>query len=110
MTPDTKYRQTPDTSRLQTPNTRHQQTQELPPQVAVLLYMCQMLVYWMWARGIDPDNAAIPYLTAVSLITFLSFSLFTASGLKFFAVLFGDQGVLFGVHGVWSSLRHFQCP
>ena len=34
-------------------------------QVAVLLYMCQSLVYWMWARGIDPDNAAIPYLTAI---------------------------------------------
>merc|ERR1719350_2755597 len=34
-------------------------------QVAVLLYMCQLLVYWMWSRGIDPDNAAIPYLTAI---------------------------------------------
>ena len=28
--------------------------------------MCQLLVYWMWSRGIDPDNAAIPYLTAVT--------------------------------------------
>ena len=27
--------------------------------------MCQILVYWMWKRGVDPDNAAIPYLTAV---------------------------------------------
>ena len=34
-------------------------------QVAILLYMCQILVYWMWKRGVDPDNAAIPYLTAV---------------------------------------------
>jgi len=34
-------------------------------QVAVLLYMCQILVYWMWKRGVDPDNAAIPYLTAI---------------------------------------------
>ena len=48
--------------------------------MAVLLYMCQSLVYWMWARGIDPDNAAIPYLTAVSVITF---SLSTVSCLEF---------------------------
>merc|ERR1712110_188845 len=34
-------------------------------QVAILLYMCQILVYWMWKRGVDPDNAAIPYLTAI---------------------------------------------
>jgi len=27
--------------------------------------MCQSLVYWMWSRGVDPDNAAIPYLTAI---------------------------------------------
>ena len=31
----------------------------------MLLYLCQVLVYWMWSRGTDPDNAAIPYLTAV---------------------------------------------
>ena len=37
-------------------------------QVAVLLYMCQILVYWMWKRGVDPDNAAIPYLTAVQCL------------------------------------------
>merc|ERR1712110_1305179 len=34
-------------------------------QVAILLYICNVLVYWMWSRGTDPDNAAIPYLTAV---------------------------------------------
>ena len=34
-------------------------------QVAVLLYLCQVLVYSMWSRGTDPDNAAIPYLTAI---------------------------------------------
>ena len=33
--------------------------------VAVLLYLCQVLVYSMWSRGTDPDNAAIPYLTAI---------------------------------------------
>ena len=35
-------------------------------QVAVLLYLCQVLVYSMWSKGTDPDNAAIPYLTAVT--------------------------------------------
>jgi len=34
-------------------------------QVAILLYLCKFLVYWMWKRGTDPDNAAIPYLTAI---------------------------------------------
>jgi len=33
-------------------------------QVAVLLYLCQIIVYCMWSGGTDPDNAAIPYLTA----------------------------------------------
>merc|ERR1712106_657151 len=34
-------------------------------QVSILLCLCRILVYWMWSRGTDPDNAAIPYLTAV---------------------------------------------
>jgi len=34
-------------------------------QVAILLYLCQLVVYWMWSKGTDPDNAAIPYLTAI---------------------------------------------
>merc|ERR1712241_489122 len=34
-------------------------------QVAILLYLCNALVYWMWSRGTDPDNAAIPYHTAI---------------------------------------------
>jgi len=34
-------------------------------QVSFLLYICQLMVYWMWSRGTDPDNAAIPYLTAI---------------------------------------------
>ena len=36
-------------------------------QVSVLLYLSHVLVYLMWSRGTDPDNAAIPFLTAVSL-------------------------------------------
>lgn len=34
-------------------------------QVATLLYFCQLLVAWMWKRGHNPDNSAIPYLTAL---------------------------------------------
>jgi solute carrier family 41 len=34
-------------------------------QVALLLYVCRVTVFWMWSRGTDPDNSAIPYLTAL---------------------------------------------
>ena len=34
-------------------------------QVAILLYMARGLVYALWAWGVDPDNAAVPILTAV---------------------------------------------
>lgn len=34
-------------------------------QVAVLLYVCRVMVFWMWRAGMDPDNSAIPYLTAL---------------------------------------------
>ncbi|GIX69314.1 solute carrier family 41 member 1 [Caerostris extrusa] len=34
-------------------------------QVAVLLYAAHVMVYWMWLKHIDPDNSAIPYLTAL---------------------------------------------
>ncbi|CAK9805211.1 Solute carrier family 41 member 1 [Anthophora quadrimaculata] len=33
-------------------------------QVILLLYITQLMVVWMWRRGIDPDSSAIPYLTA----------------------------------------------
>lgn len=33
--------------------------------MAVLLYMAYILIHWMWKRGIDPDNSAIPYLTSM---------------------------------------------
>ncbi|KAF8767839.1 Solute carrier family 41 member 2 like protein [Argiope bruennichi] len=33
-------------------------------QVAILLYMAHCLVHWLWKWGFDPDDAAIPYLTA----------------------------------------------
>ncbi|CAG0914424.1 unnamed protein product [Notodromas monacha] len=34
-------------------------------QVTLLLYSCHVLVHWMWKKSIDPDNSAIPYLTAL---------------------------------------------
>ncbi|XP_063389758.1 solute carrier family 41 member 2 isoform X3 [Cydia fagiglandana] len=34
-------------------------------QVMVLLYLAYMLIHLMWKRKKDPDNAAIPYLTAL---------------------------------------------
>ncbi|KAF6032305.1 hypothetical protein EB796_009388 [Bugula neritina] len=34
-------------------------------QVMVLLFICNFLVHWMWKMGDDPDNFAIPYLTAL---------------------------------------------
>lgn len=34
-------------------------------QVALLLYIAHVMVHFMWSRAIDPDNSAIPYLTAL---------------------------------------------
>jgi len=34
-------------------------------QVSVLLHICNCMVMTMWKRGTNPDNAAIPYLTAL---------------------------------------------
>lgn len=34
-------------------------------QVAFLLYVAYIMIHWMWKRKIDPDNSAIPYLTAL---------------------------------------------
>lgn len=42
-------------------------------QVFLLLYIAQIMINWMWKNYIDPDNSAIPYLTAIGdlLGTFL---------------------------------------
>lgn len=42
-------------------------------QVMLLLYTAQIMICWMWKSYIDPDNSAIPYLTALGdlLGTFL---------------------------------------
>lgn len=34
-------------------------------QVFLLLYIAQVMIVWMWKLSIDPDNSAIPYLTAI---------------------------------------------
>ena len=34
------------------------------PQVAILLLLANWLVHFLWRRGNNPDNSAIPYLTA----------------------------------------------
>ena len=33
-------------------------------QVSLLLHLASVLVHCMWSRATDPDNSAIPYLTA----------------------------------------------
>ncbi|XP_061687838.1 solute carrier family 41 member 1-like isoform X3 [Syngnathoides biaculeatus] len=34
-------------------------------QVAILLHVANLMVRWLWQRGLDPDNFSIPYLTAL---------------------------------------------
>ena len=34
-------------------------------QVMLLLYIANWMVHYMWKKGDDPDNFAIPYLTAL---------------------------------------------
>ncbi|CAB4056875.1 SLC41A [Lepeophtheirus salmonis] len=34
-------------------------------QIFILLHTAQWLINWMWKRKVDPDNSAIPYLTAL---------------------------------------------
>ncbi|MFH4981107.1 hypothetical protein AB6A40_007816 [Gnathostoma spinigerum] len=38
-------------------------------QVVILLYFCQWLIAFMWTVKVNPDNAAIPYLTALGDLT-----------------------------------------
>ena len=34
-------------------------------QVWILLHTAQWMIHWMWRLKVDPDNSAIPYLTAL---------------------------------------------
>ncbi|CAI5449327.1 unnamed protein product [Caenorhabditis angaria] len=57
-------------------------------QVTILLYVCQFLVRAMWLMRIDPDNSAIPFLTAL-----------------------GDLiGSLLLILCFWSQWRYFNLP
>ncbi|XP_037579096.1 solute carrier family 41 member 3-like isoform X1 [Dermacentor silvarum] len=38
-------------------------------QVAILLFLSRSLVYWLWWWRVDPDNAAIPFITAAGDFT-----------------------------------------
>lgn len=35
-------------------------------QVGILLQSCDNFVHWLWSLGVDPDNTAIPFLTAIA--------------------------------------------
>ncbi|KAI6175958.1 Solute carrier family 41 member 1 [Aphelenchoides bicaudatus] len=54
-------------------------------QVCILLFVCQWLVAFMWSWKIDPDNASIPYLTALgdllgTCFLYMSFSFLSFVG------------------------------
>ncbi|XP_063542898.1 solute carrier family 41 member 1 isoform X2 [Cydia strobilella] len=59
-------------------------------QVMVLLYMAYVLIHLMWKRKKDPDNAAIPYLTALGD---LLGSVFLGLAFVTLAALGNDYGV-----------------
>uniref|UniRef100_A0AC35TI18 BTB domain-containing protein n=1 Tax=Rhabditophanes sp. KR3021 TaxID=114890 RepID=A0AC35TI18_9BILA len=52
-------------------------------QVILILYICQLLVAFLWQKQIDPDNAAIPYLTAIGDLTGTVFLYFAFKCLVF---------------------------
>ncbi|CAF4902677.1 unnamed protein product [Pieris macdunnoughi] len=57
-------------------------------QVMVLLYLAYILVHFMWQKKKDPDNAAIPYLTALgdllgSVFLGLAFVILSIFGLQY---------------------------
>ncbi|CAK1546826.1 unnamed protein product [Leptosia nina] len=57
-------------------------------QVMVLLYLAYILIHFMWKKKKDPDNAAIPYLTALgdllgSVFLGLAFVILSIFGLQY---------------------------
>ncbi|KAJ8707453.1 hypothetical protein PYW08_010705 [Mythimna loreyi] len=57
-------------------------------QVMVLLYLAYMLIHLMWQKKKDPDNAAIPYLTALgdllgSVFLGLTFVILSQFGMEY---------------------------
>ncbi|KHJ41970.1 divalent cation transporter [Trichuris suis] len=57
----------------------------------LLLYACHLVVHWMWQVGTDPDNASIPYLTALG--DFLGTSLLALSFLILYSLGDHDKDV-----------------
>jgi len=56
-------------------------------QLWTLLHTANWLINWMWTRHVDPDNSAIPYLTALGdllggLLLFVAFMILYAIGDK----------------------------
>jgi len=54
-------------------------------QVCLLLYTAHVIIHFMWKRKIDPDNSAIPYLTALgdlsgSCLLFVAFYFLDITG------------------------------
>lgn len=54
-------------------------------QICLLLYISHVMIHAMWKWKIDPDNSAIPYLTALgdllgSSLLFLAFAFLTSIG------------------------------
>ena len=52
--------------------------------MVALLQVASVLVHWLWSKAIDPDNAAIPYLTSLGdllggALLALSFHLYHSS-------------------------------
>lgn len=57
-------------------------------QVVLLLYTAHIIIHVMWERKIDPDNSAIPYLTAMgdlsgSTLLLLAFLFLQAIGKEY---------------------------
>uniref|UniRef100_A0A8C7UTZ3 Solute carrier family 41 member n=1 Tax=Oncorhynchus mykiss TaxID=8022 RepID=A0A8C7UTZ3_ONCMY len=61
-------------------------------QVVILLYTADLMMRWMWRRGLDPDNYSIPYLTALGDLLGTGFL-----ALTFRAVLLGISSGMKGV-------------
>ncbi|XP_065314781.1 solute carrier family 41 member 1-like isoform X1 [Gordionus sp. m RMFG-2023] len=63
-------------------------------QVIILLYLANVLTLSMWKRKTDPDNASIPYLTAIG--DFLGISLLSLSFFLLFHINKKDPNLEYG--------------
>lgn len=63
-------------------------------QVAILLQIAYNFVHWLWKMGVDPDNSAIPFLTAFAD---LIGSILLATAFVFLMSV-GDPNAVIGAH------------